>query len=60
MNIDAFKRDVALMQLGIGDLSLREENIYNFLKNELSDLIYYESDITLNGHSHIFFFRKVI
>jgi len=42
MNLEIFKRNVSLFKLGIADLDNNERLLYDFLSEELSDLLYFE------------------
>jgi len=45
MDINIFKRNVSLFKLGIAELDTDEKLLYDFLSEELSDLLYFKTDI---------------
>ena len=53
MNIEIFKRNIKLQELGIGKLSIKEQKMFDFLNNNLTNLNTYTYP-----NSTILIFRK--
>ena len=54
MNLEIFKRNIKLQELGIDKLSTKEQEILDFLNENLTDLNTY----TTNNHLNYLFFGK--
>lgn len=54
MNTEIFKRNIKLQELGIGELSIREQEILDFLNEKVNYLNSYSSD----KHTDFLFFGK--